>query len=359
MNLRFDQKTLSNVGNVLVCCAVATLGCAGMIWINGPLPFLLGSLLAVAAYSIVVSSIWDVMPFFPVAFRQIGVAILGAMIGVRFSQTEMLDMSGLSISLMLVIPLMLAMHGAGYAVLRTLGKYDRTTAFFASLPGGLIEASVLGEKAGGDAARISLQHLVRIMLVVLTVPIFLSYMSGESLRVAQAINEPSDTFKMLDLLLLIGVAFGGMSAARYLRLPSAHLLGPVAVGVLFSLCGNVQIDPPAWLIAGAQIVVGVSLGVRYAGTSANALVSGLINGLCVVGVTLPLAFFAAWCIHPFSPASFEALVLCFAPGGVAELSVIALSLGLSPVLVALHHLTRIGGALGWAVFVGWTGRVTS
>ena len=341
-----------------MCLAVAALGSVGMIWLGGPLPYLLGSLLAVATYSIVVSAIWGVTPSFPVAFRKIGVSLLGAMIGAQFSQAEAIDMNGLSFSLMLVVPLMLVMHGAGYAVLRTLARYDRPTAFYASLPGGLIEASVLGEQAGGDAARISLQHLVRILLVVLTVPLILSFMSGETIRVSRSMNESPETFKVFDVLLLIGIATGGMSAARFLRLPAAHLLGPVAVGAVLSLFGPIRIDPPAWLIAGAQVVVGISLGVRYAGTSLSALLRGFTSGLCVLGVTLPLAFLAAWWVNPYSSAGFEALVLCFAPGGVAELSLIALSLGLSPVLVALHHLIRIAGALGWAIFMGWMGRVT-
>ncbi|MEY8837729.1 AbrB family transcriptional regulator, partial [Cribrihabitans sp. XS_ASV171] len=38
---------------------------------------------------------------------------------------------------------------------------------------------------------------------------------------------------------------------------------------------------------------------------------------------------------------FSALLISFAPGGVTEMSLIALSLGVSPLLVTVHHLFRI------------------
>jgi uncharacterized membrane protein AbrB (regulator of aidB expression) len=41
------------------------------------------------------------------------------------------------------------------------------------------------------------------------------------------------------------------------------------------------------------------------------------------------------------PAGFGALFVSFAAGGLAEMSLIALSLNFNPVVVALHHLCRI------------------
>ena len=39
--------------------------------------------------------------------------------------------------------------------------------------------------------------------------------------------------------------------------------------------------------------------------------------------------------------NFSALFLSFAPGGVSEMGLIALSLGISPMMVAAHHVFRI------------------
>jgi uncharacterized membrane protein AbrB (regulator of aidB expression) len=39
--------------------------------------------------------------------------------------------------------------------------------------------------------------------------------------------------------------------------------------------------------------------------------------------------------------TFQILLMCFAPGGVVEMGLIALSLGVSPLIVTFHHIVRI------------------
>jgi len=55
---------------------------------------------------------------------------------------------------------------------------------------------------------------------------------------------------------------------------------------------------------------------------------------------------------PFVPADFGAMFISFAAGGVAEMSLIALSLNFNPVVVALHHLVRI-------LLTVWFGKIIS
>ena len=56
-------------------------------------------------------------------------------------------------------------------------------------------------------------------------------------------------------------------------------------------------------------------------------------------LTLGSAF--AFFLIPFVPMDVKELLISFAAGGLAEMSLIALSLNLNPVIVALHHLIRI------------------
>lgn len=56
-------------------------------------------------------------------------------------------------------------------------------------------------------------------------------------------------------------------------------------------------------------------------------------------------------VLPATPVSFAALLISFAPGGVTETSLIALSLGIAPVLVTTHHLFRIFFTVTAAGFV--------
>jgi uncharacterized protein len=61
-----------------------------------------------------------------------------------------------------------------------------------------------------------------------------------------------------------------------------------------------------------------------------------------VGLMLSLAAMLAWGLSLTGEHAFQVLLMCYAPGGVVEMGLIALSLGVSPVMVTLHHIFRIG-----------------
>ena len=49
----------------------------------------------------------------------------------------------------------------------------------------------------------------------------------------------------------------------------------------------------------------------------------------------------AYMLQPFTSEGVEAVLLAFAPGGLAEMSLIALALGIEAAFVATHHIIRI------------------
>ena len=71
--------------------------------------------------------------------------------------------------------------------------------------------------------------------------------------------------------------------------------------------------------------------------------------ICVLfGVT----FVVSYGISKFLDLDFLAVLLAFAPGGVAEMCLIALSLNVDPSFVAFHHLARISLILLMAPMLG-------
>ena len=68
---------------------------------------------------------------------------------------------------------------------------------------------------------------------------------------------------------------------------------------------------------------------------------GMRMGLLSGGFMLGLAALFASLTTELVPAGFEVMFISFAAGGLAEMSLIALSLNFSPIVVALHHLVRI------------------
>ena len=91
----------------------------------------------------------------------------------------------------------------------------------------------------------------------------------------------------------------------------------------------------------AQLVVGTGLGANFSGATIKQLLNAFGLGLIAVSLMLVISYGFAVMTANLVPLSFDALFISYAPGGVTEMNLIALSLGISPVITATHHLLRI------------------
>lgn len=306
-----------------------------------PLPFLLGSLLASATLSLSLYARTGRRLWFPMPLRRVSVAVIGTMIGTTFDPGLIAALGSLAVTLTALVLFIMLAHGIGYAVYRGLGGYDPVTAFYAAMPGGLIEAVALGEQAGGDVETLSLQHFLRIVLVVMAVPAILYLWTGHAVGSAagQTLQTaPTDWRDWAGFAALVPL---GLGLGKLLRLPAGMIMGPLLLSAGLHATGLIALSGPTPLLNGAQLLVGTGLGVMFARATLRRLAVGaVLGGLAVLGMLALGAGFAAL-LAPHLPLSFETLLISFAPGGVSEMSLIALSLGASPVIVAGHHLFRI------------------
>ncbi len=89
------------------------------------------------------------------------------------------------------------------------------------------------------------------------------------------------------------------------------------------------------------LVIGTTLGVRFTGISPAMLLRGAGLGLLSVGCMLVLGAAMSALLIPLTGESFDVLLISFAPGGVTEMALVALSLNANPAFVTMHHLYRI------------------
>ncbi len=307
-----------------------------------PMPFLLGGLAGAAiAVGVLDRRAGARDRRLPPMLRTVFVALVGVMIGSGFSPELLAVLPALWPSALAVLLFIVVAHAGGYWTLRRVGGYRPVEALYAAMPGGLVEASLLGERAGADVTVVAVQHFIRIILVVVAVPLLFLVLTGEVVGSAggQALNAAAhgagDIAKVL-LLAPAGLAFG-----RMMRLPAWPLIGPMALCAALQTAGLVTVVPPPWLLHLAQLVIGVGLGAQFSGFRQETLLRGLGTGLVAVGFMLALSFGFALALARVVPADAAVLFLAFAPGGVTEMNLIALSLNLSPVIVAVHHLIRI------------------
>jgi membrane AbrB-like protein len=333
---------------------IGAIGAALAVWLGSPLPYLLGSMIVVGAWAVWRSAGVPDNSARPVlqTLRKACISLIGVMIGATFSPALLEQLPQLWMSVLAVVPFVCATHALSFLIYRRLAGLDRVTAFFAAMPGGLIEAVTLGEAAGADPRLLSTQHFARVVLVIVAIPTAYYLATGVVVGSAAGQSFDSTPAGLLDMAELAVLCVIGIWLGRTLRLPASYMIGPMLLSAIVHGTGVLDVASPGWLLAAAQLVIGAGLGVLFAGSSLRSLARAFGFGCISVAAMLSVAVAFAAMLAPWSSLPFIALVISLAPGGVTEMGLVALSLGISPVAITVHHLFRIVlavGIAGWAM----------
>lgn len=205
-----------------------------------------------------------------------------------------------------------------------------------------MESILFGEKAGADMQALMMQQFLRIIVVVSVLPLALSLWLGTPVGSAAGMQSSGSNEVAFGTIVMIALtALAGLYLAGLIQLPASQLIGPMVLAAAINLSGVVDLHLPIWLIALAQMVIGASLGLRFAGVEGALLRRALWLSLLSVGFMLLLGLGFAIVLHAATGIDVLVLLISFAPGGVTEMSIIALSLAANPALVSLHHIARI------------------
>lgn len=320
-----------------------TLGAGGGLLaskIGMPLPWLLGATIANAVW--VLSLPGKLNPVWvPPLFRNVFVAVIGVMIGGLFTADLLATLPGWWPGITALIIYCFVAQMGGYLIYRRIGGLDRATAFFSASPGGFVENIMLGERAGADVPVLSMLQFLRIVLVVSIIPFGFLMWTGHAVGSAAGADFGGGVGSTVDYAILAAAGAVGLALGLSMKIPAGQVIGPITASAIVHLTGLVDIQPPT--IAGiiAQIVVGSSLGARFAGASPKLLFR--TSGLAFLGVAwmLGLAVTFAAIVHLITNRDPTLYVMSFAPAGVIEMSLIALTLGANPVFVTAHHIIRL------------------
>lgn len=279
---------------------------------------------------------------FPLPFRTFFVGLIGVMIGTQVTADLLMMAAQLPLTIAALVVFTLAAQFGNMAIFQRIGGLDRPTAFFAGTPGGLMESILFGEKAGADMQALMMQQFLRIIVVVSVLPLALSLWLGTPVGSAAGMQSSGSNEVAFSTIIMIALtALAGLYLAGLIQLPASQLIGPMVLAAAINLSGVLDLHLPIWLIALAQMVIGASLGLRFAGVDGALLRRALWLSLLSVGFMLALGLGFAVVLHAATGIDVLVLLISFAPGGVTEMSIIALSLAANPALVSLHHIARI------------------
>ena len=327
---------------------LALLG-AGLFQILGlPLPFLFGPMTACLLVALAGVQLKGMGTVSTAARTIMGVAI-GASI-----TPEIVGRVPQLLGSVALVPVYVALIGVvGVPFFRRLG-YDPVTAWYAAMPGGLPDMVAFGKEAGGDARALALIHAPRMLIVVTVAPIILALLYGASLT--GALGEPARNLPPAELALMVAAALIGWKVGERVGLFGASILGPMIVTAVISLGGFIHSRPPFEAIVGAQVFIGLGIGVQYVGVTLRELRSFILSGMAFVAILALLAAVFTEIVTLSGLAKPVEGFLAFAPGGQAEMTVLALAAGADLGFVILHHLTRVVMVImGAPVAARWAG----
>jgi membrane AbrB-like protein len=268
--------------------------------------------------------------------------VLGVMLGSTLTPALLEQAQAMLVSVALLVPYVATAALVGWVYFSKVCRLDSETAFFSSMPGGVFTMTAYAEDVGADVRQVALIQSARIILVVSTLPFVIRWLAGGGAFGQSPLLRPDmGGIGAQDAGLLVAAGLVGYVLARAIRAPGAAIVGPMVASAALHLGGVTSVQMPGLFVIAAQVVLGSAIGTRFTGSTPAQigrtilLSSGFVVAMLALTVTTALIAEALTGIHPF------AAVLAYAPGGLTEMSLVALGLGFNVGYVATLHFLRI------------------
>lgn len=321
---------------MVVGYGIGTLGAFISLYIRLPLPWFLGALLFCLVAAVLNAPVQQPR-LLSVPVR----AVLGVAIGASFTPVLLGKFGGMIGSLLMLIPFMLLIIGVGMVFFWRYAGFDKPTAFFCAVPGGLTDMVTMGAEAGANPRVVTLIQATRILMIVFLLPFWLQWVGGRSFGSALPPGVYLADFGLADAAVLVALGTAGWLLARRIGLAGAPLVGPMILSGLAHAAGLTSAKVPVEVLIFSQITLGIMLGAQFRGLTFKEFSTTLVWGVLFAILLIALTAAAAVGVSNLTGFNSTSVLLAYAPGGQAELNLLAYILGLDVAFTALHHLVRL------------------
>ena len=325
---------------------LALLAAFGCVQIRTPLPWMIGPLVATA-----VLSMFGAPTHSHTALRNAGQWVIGAALGLYFTPQVVALVLSLWWAIVLNIVWALALGLAFGAWLHRVhigpGRLHvagllRSTSYFASPIGAASEMTLMAEKYGAQTELVASAHSLRVMLVTLIIPFGFQFAGLHGLDTTLPGPRVVDWPGLAALGLLTGA---GCWVMVKLKRTNPWFLGALAASLLLTASGQTWSAIPVWLTNAAQLVIGISLGVRFTRSFVHLAPRWLASVALSTVVMIVLCAGFAWVLAQLTLLHWATLLLGTSPGGIAEMAITAKVLQLGVPVVTAFHVTRLAAVL--------------
>jgi hypothetical protein len=327
---------------LLRVAAALTIGAVGgyiFAHFRLPLPWMLGSMAACTIAALAGAPIrGPARPFVAPMTMIVGVVLGTAFTPATFGHLHLwfAPLAGLVVSVVIAAL-------ACITYLRCAIGFDIRTAYFAGMPGGLVEMITLGQQSGADIRTVALVHSSRILFVVFTLPFVFQALSGVQISAPASVAPAHWHLASLQLSFawLAVVAGAGAGLGYLLRLRAPFLLGPMLLSAGIHVLGWSSFAAPPGVLNVAQWILGTSIGCRFVGIPAREVLRVLAYSVGSTAILFAVTAGVAFAVSRVSEFGAIPLMLAYAPGGLTEMSLMAISLQMEVAFVAANHVLRV------------------
>jgi membrane AbrB-like protein len=301
--------------------------------LHTPIPWMIGPMIAVATLNLM-----GVRMHSPPFARQMGQVILGSAVALHFTPTVVAELAANFAAIVAATVAAFVVGGLGALTLSRVSGVEGKSAFFASIPGGAMAMAVLAERYGAQIAPVAVAHSLRVSLVVILIPLALTYGGIPLVASAYRPDVPLDY-----LILVPWLAFGFVlgEVSERLGLQNGYLMAPIFFGAALTMSGIQLSAVPRWMTDFAQLMFGLVLGARYERAFFARyqlfIPFALLNSFFVLIASVAVAAALAWAFG----LPIATMIIATAPGGLAEMAITAQALQISVPLVIAFHLFRV------------------
>ncbi len=332
---------------LLLAWAAASL----CVRLHMPLPWMIGPLMMTAVLSMLGTPTQSWTPL-----RNTGQWIIGAVLGLYFTPQVLALVAGLWWGFLLNIIWALAMgvvfgkwlywvhHDSPQAWLAKfhIKGLSPVTTYFSSPIGAASEMTQMGERHGAQTELVASAHSLRLLLVTLMIPFGFQWLGWHGLDIIQPVARVVEWPGLALFAALTGL---GCWAMLKLDATNPWFVGALLVSLVLTACNVNLSSVPQGMTNAAQLLIGVSLGVRFSSSFVHLaprwLASVAFTTLCLIA----LCGGFAWLLFSLTGIHWAILALATAPGGIAEMAITAKVLQLGVPFVTTFHVTRLAAVL--------------
>lgn len=304
------------------------------------LPWMFGPILA----SIFVVKVLKRDVQWPLWLSELGLIMLGVQIGTSFTRSVTSDIKDDWLVIVLVSVLILLLALVVSIGFRKIAHVNRETAILSVIPGALSQMIVMAEEnKKADILVVSLTQTSRVIFVVLLVPLIsFFFKTDHSNRVTEAnVQYLTDVLTIQHIVIIaLGIAVVYI-LMKWIHFPTKMLMAPIVVLVIWNFVTNLTFTLDAPIIAGAQIIYMIRVGIQIAHLT-DQLKGRIAVAIAYQNVMLIFGALAmVYLVQFINHASIDELFLGAAPGGMSQIVLVALDIGADVAMISSYHIFRI------------------